>query len=93
MTTLNSGVMVTFRGEFCIESKNASSAMKRQLVCHSIMPLHTIHKPDFYATTCSPKLLIFPGTGHGCGGFVSSDLSQVIWISKPQKIGKVYVLE
>ena len=32
----------------------------------------------------SPKQLYFMVTGHGGGGFIPSDLYQVLWIPKPQ---------
>ena len=33
------------------------------------------------------------GTGHGGGGFVSSDFPEVLWFSKSQKRGNIQVLE
>ena len=35
--------------------KRLSSSMKRHPVHHAFMPLHTMHKPDFYSTICSPN--------------------------------------
>ena len=78
------GTTVTVRRVGCLAFKKVSPDMKRRTDLHLIMNLHTIHKLNSFATTFSPKSLIFTWTGHCSGGFISSSLYQVLWFLKRQ---------